>query len=227
MGPTDGLLWHLINGPGRHMKTRILVVDDHISTRQMITALLPNEGPYEIVGEAGTGLEALQLCEELKPQLVVLDLVLPEMSGVSVLRHLREKAKQTRTLVYSRTRERELILEALQAMPHGFVLKHDPWRDFCDALRRVSGGCRYFTSFAAGLLDEAHPGKEPRVLTERENTVLQMIAESRGNKEIAERLKVSTKTVEHHRANLMQKLSMRDVAALTRHAIKLGLVGLE
>ena len=209
------------------MKTRIMVVDDHVSTRQMICALLPKEGPYEIVAEAGTGLEAITLCRELKPQLVVLDLVLPEMSGGAVLRYLRDKAKETRTLVYSRTREREVILEALQSMPHGFVLKHDPWRDFCDALRRVSGGCRYCTSFAAGLLDEINPGTESRLLTEREMTVLQMVAESRGNKEIAARLKISTKTVEHHRANLMQKLSLRDVAALTRYAIKLGLVGLD
>jgi len=206
------------------MKTRVMVVDDFISSRQMMSTLIPREGPYEIVAEAGTGLEALELYPQAKPHLVILDLMLPELSGLSVLQHLREKARQIRTLVYSGTTHQELILEALRLQPHGFVFKQDPWSEFRDALVKVTNGCRYFTAYAAGILDEAAPATEKQALTERETSVLQMIAESYGNKEIASRLNISPKTVEHHRANLMQKLRLRDVAALTRHAIKLGLV---
>ena len=209
------------------MKTRVMVVDDHASIRQMLGALLPREGAYEMVAEAGTGLEAIRLYRTTKPHLVVLDLILPELNGVGLLQHLREHARQMRTLVYCGTNDRELILDALRARPHGFVLKRDSWNAFRGALRMVSDGSSYFTPFATRLLDEAGLVGPPLLLTPRERAVVQMVAEGRGNKEMAGILAISTKTVEHYRANVMDKLDVHDVAGLTRYAVRHRLVVIE
>jgi len=208
------------------MKTRVMVVDDHASIRQMLGALLPNEG-CEMVAEAATGLEAIQMHRTTMPHLVVLDLMLPELNGVGLLLHLRERARQTRTLVYCGTSDQELILEALRTRPHGFVLKRDPWDTFRGALKMVNGGGSYLSPFATRLLDEARPMKNGLLLTPRERAVVQMVAEGRSNKEMAGQLAISAKTVEHHRAHVMGKLGLHDVAGLTRYAVRHRLVGIE
>jgi len=210
------------------MKNRVVVVDDHASIRQMLGIVLAREGPYEMVGEAGTGFEALKVCRRLKPQLVVLDLILPELNGVEVLRTLRAEMRETRFMVYSGTLNRSLIVEALQARPHGFVHKSDALPTFCEALRAVVGGCSYFTPFATKLMDdERQVCTASARLTDRERAVLQMIAEGMSNKEMASRFAIAPKTVEHHRAQVMQKLGMHDVATLTRYAVRVGLVPVE
>ena len=210
------------------MKTRVVVVDDHVSVRQMLAVVLDREGPYDVVGEAGTGFEALKVCRKLKPRLIILDLVLPELNGVEVLRTLRAEMRESRFMVYSGTLSRVLIVEALQARPHGFVHKSDALATFCEALRAVAGGCSYFTPFATKFMDqERGVSAAASLLTERERAVLQMVAEGRTNKEMAERLVLSAKTVEHHRAHVMEKLGVRDVAGLTRVAIRQGLVPLD
>jgi DNA-binding NarL/FixJ family response regulator len=210
------------------MKNRVVVVDDHASIRQMLGIVLAREGPYEVVGEAGTGFEALKLCRKVKPQIVVLDLVLPELNGVEVLRALRSESRETRCVVYSGTLNRSLIVEALQARPHGFVHKSDALPTFCEALRAVTNGCSYFTPFATKLMDdERQVSTASARLTDRERAVLQMIAEGMSNKEMACRFSIAPKTVEHHRAQVMQKLGMHDVATLTRYAVRLGLVPVE
>jgi DNA-binding NarL/FixJ family response regulator len=210
------------------MKTRVVIVDDHVSIRQMLGLVLEREGPYEVVGQAGTGFEALKVCRKVKPRLVILDLVLPELSGVEVLHTLRAELRESRFMVYSGTMSRVLIVEALQARPHGFVHKTDALPTFCEALRAVAGGCSYFTPFATKFMDEERGASATAsLLTERERAVLQMVAEGRSNKEMAERLVLSAKTVEHHRAHVMEKLGVRDVAGLTRVAIRQGLVPLD
>ncbi|MEI9896218.1 MAG: response regulator transcription factor [Chthoniobacter sp.] len=210
------------------MKTRVVIVDDHASIRQMLGMVLAREGPYEMVGEAGTGFEALKVCRRVKPQLVVLDLILPEMNGAEVLRTLRAEMRETRFMVYSGTLNRSLIVGALQARPHGFVHKTDALATFCEALRAVVGGCCYFTPFATKLMDdERQVSTASARLTDRERAVLQMIAEGMSNKEMASRFSIAPKTVEHHRAQVMQKLGMHDVATLTRYAVRVGLVPVE
>jgi len=210
------------------MKTRVVVIDDHASIRQMVAMVLAREGPYEVVGEAGTGFEALKVCRKLKPQLVVLDLVLPELNGVEVLRTLRPEMRDSRFMVYSGTVNRALIVEALQARPHGFVHKSDALATFCEALRAVTGGCCYFTPFGTKLMDEdRYASTAASALTDRERAVLQMIAEGMSNKQMASRFSIAAKTVEHHRAQVMRKLGMHDVATLTRYAVRLGLVTVE
>lgn len=210
------------------MKTRVVVIDDHASIRQMLAVVLAREGPYEVVGEAGTGFEALKVCRKHKPQLVVLDLVLPELNGVEVLRTLRAEMRDSRFMIYSGAVNRGLIVEALQARPHGFVHKSDALATFCDALRAVSNGCSYFTPFATKLMDEdRQTGAASPQLSQRERSVLQMIAEGMSNKQMADRFCLAPKTVEHYRAQLMQKLGMHDVATLTRCAVRMGLIEVE
>jgi DNA-binding NarL/FixJ family response regulator len=210
------------------MKNRVVVVDDHASIRQMLGIILAREGPYEVVGEAGNGFEALKVCRKMKPNLVVMDLMLPELNGVEVLRTLRGEMRDVRFMVYSGTLNRSLIVEALQARPHGFVHKADALSTFCEALRAVTNGCSYFTPFATKLMDDdRRNGGCPAGLTDRERAILQMIAEGMSNKEMASRFSIAPKTVEHHRAQVMQKLDMHDVAALTRYAVRLGLVPVE
>lgn len=210
------------------MKYRVVVVDDHASIRQMLGIILAQEGPYEIVGEAGTGFEALKACRKAKPHLVILDLILPELNGVEVLRTLRAEMRDVRFMVYSGTLNRSLIVEALQVHPHAFVHKTDALATFREALRAVTGGCSYFTPFATKLMDDDRQnGPSSTRLTERERAILQMIAEGMSNKEMASRFSIAPKTVEHHRAQVMQKLDMHDVATLTRYAVRLGLVSME
>lgn len=208
-------------------KTDVVVIDTHVSIRQMLGMVLTRDGNYEVVGEAGTGFEALALCRRLNPQIVVLDLVLPEINGSEVLRELRGELRDTRFMVYSGTNNRALILEALRARPHGYVHKSDPLDTFCEALTAVSKGCCYLTPFATRLIDDNRGASEGNSLTTRERAVLQMIAEGRSSKEMASRLCVAPKTVEHYRANVMQKLGIHDVASLTRYAVGQGLVSVE
>jgi DNA-binding NarL/FixJ family response regulator len=211
------------------MKTSVVLIDNQASVRQMLALLLTSESGYEVTGEARTGLEALKVCSSKRPMLVIVELQLPEMSGVDVVLRLREQMRQVRVLVYSGAQHRELTLAALRARPHGFVHKEDSLATLREALKAVSAGCSYFTPFAGRLLDDslAAPASGWERLTKRERVVLQMVAEGKTSKEVADRLVISPKTVEHHRANLMQKLGRRDVAGLTRDAVRHGLVSVE
>jgi DNA-binding NarL/FixJ family response regulator len=209
------------------MKTRVVVVDDHASIRQMLAVMIQREGAYEVVGEAGTGFTALKICRKLKPQVVILDLMLPEMNGVETLVKLRGELPQTQFLIYSGAVSRELTIQALRAKPHGFVHKSDDWSVFIDALKAVTAGGSYFTPFATRMLDHHRSESARPHLTERERLLLQMIAEGMSNKEMADRLDISVKTIEHHRSQVMLRLDMHDVATLTRYAVQLGIVAAE
>lgn len=207
------------------MKTSVVLIDDHVSVRQMLAGVLASEGSYSVIGEAANGFDALRVCRKFRPRLIVIELIIPELNGVEVIRALRMEMSDTRVLVYSRAQNRELIVEAMRARPHGFVHKSDALATFSEALRAVTRGCSYFTPFATTLLDSASSdtGTAPP-LTSRERAVLQMIAEGLSSKEMANRLEIAPKTVEHHRSHLMEKLNVHHVAGLTRYALQLGLV---
>jgi DNA-binding NarL/FixJ family response regulator len=210
------------------MKTRVVVVDDHVSIRQMLGRMLALEGPYEMVGEAGTGFEALEVCRKLKPRLVILDLLLPQLNGVEVLRQLRSESQDARFVVFSGAMGVEIVAEALHARPHAFVHKMDGWEVFCEALRAVQAGCSYFTPFATRVLDDRRSSVAIHtVLSPRERVVLQMVAKGMSTKEIADCLHLAVKTVEHHRAQVMEKLNLHCVAKLTLYAIRQGLISAE
>jgi two-component system, NarL family, response regulator LiaR len=205
----------------------VLIADDHTSIRQMLAYMIPREGPYEVIGQVSTGLAAIEKVLELKPRLVVLDLLLPELNGIEVVRRLRNVARDTRLLIYTGTTSNELVAEALHAKPHGFVHKEDTLQDFRDALRAVMSGISFVTKHANEMSEKGEGALAANLLTERERDVLRLVAEGLSSKEIADRTGIAVKTVEAHRGNISQKLGLHDVVALTRFAIRHGLASLE
>jgi DNA-binding NarL/FixJ family response regulator len=201
-------------------------VDDHVSLRQMMARILAHD-QYEIVGEAGGGLEALRVCRKVAHDVVILDLMLPDLCGLEVLRRLRAESQERRVMVYSGTLNQVLIIEALRLRPCGFVDKGDSLETFRECLRAVSAGRVYLSRLASALLADVRSAEECLSLTPREQEILQLVAESSSSKQIASRLGIALKTVENHRAKLMDKLRMHDVAALTRYAVQTGLVSVD
>jgi DNA-binding NarL/FixJ family response regulator len=209
------------------LKKRVVIVDDHVSIRQMLALILRREPDYEVVGEAGTGLQAVEVCQQCAPELVILDVVLPELCGMEVVRRLRAHGSPPRVLVYSGIANRNQVIQVLKCRPHGFVEKLDTLDTLREAIRVVAGGGLYFTPFATRLFTECYEPHDASDLTDREREVLQMIAEGRSSKEISTLLSLAVKTVENHRAHLMAKLHLHGVASLTRYAVKLGIVALD
>lgn len=201
---------------------RVVIVDDHVAIRKMLVVFLRRETGYEVIGETGSGLEALSLCTELQPDLVILDLMLLELSGSEVIHRIREQAPDTRVLIYSGTQNLAAIRRCLQAEPDGFVEKFDDINVLREGLKAVISGRKYFTSLPAGLINKLR--YEKLDLTEREIEILQLIAEGQFSKEIASRLNISFKTVENHRSSLMHKINARNMADITRYAMRAGLI---
>lgn len=203
-----------------------MLVDDHTSIRQMLAFLLPREGPYDIVAQASSGLEALQVCKSLRPRVMVLDIMLPELSGIEILRRLSAEFAQTRLLVYSGTNNLELIAEFMRFKPHGFVHNEDNLDTFKQALKTVSSGGRFITAIAMGVQDNLATDIKS-LLTDQEILVLQLTAEGHPQKIIAERIGVAVRTVEYYRYSIAQKLGITDIAGLTKYAIRHGLVSIQ
>jgi DNA-binding NarL/FixJ family response regulator len=201
---------------------RVIIVDDHVAIRKMLVVFLRRETGYEVIGETGSGLEALSLCAELTPDLVILDLMLLELSGAEVIHRIREQSPGTRVLIYSGTQNLAAIRRCLQAEPDGFVEKFDDITVLREGLKSVTAGRKYFTALPAGLLNKLR--YEKLDLTEREVEILQLIAEGQFSKEIASRLQISFKTVENHRSSLMHKINARNMADITRYAMRSGLI---
>jgi DNA-binding NarL/FixJ family response regulator len=205
------------------MKKRVMLVDNHVATRQMLACNLRHESRYEVVGEVDTGRQALAICRTSAPDLVILELALPELCGIEVMRRLRTTVPSPRLLVFSAAMERELVTGALRCRPHGFISKQESLQTLYEAIQVVMSGGLYFTPFAASLSQEVI-GDSSSTLTSREREILQMIAESHSSKEIAAQLNLAVKTVENHRAHIMEKLHLHDVAGLTRYAVRQGMV---
>jgi DNA-binding NarL/FixJ family response regulator len=210
------------------MKKSIVIVDDHVSIRDMLVWILMREACYEVIGEAGSGIEAIKVCLACRPDLLILDLVLPCISWPEVLRRVRKDIPDMRVLIYSGTCNMALMKEALRERPHGYVGKLEGLTSLRQAISTVAGGGHYFTADARRVIGElTGGGMGDRNLSPREREVLQMIAEGRSSKQISGLLSLAVKTVENHRANLMAKLDMHDVASLTRYAAGRGMVALE
>lgn len=210
------------------MKTTVAIFDTFVSLRQMLAKILHLQADWQVLAETDSGLEAMKLLAQRNFDVVILDTALRESSGLEVLRHLRRHSPRTRTLVFTAQMNGDVVAEAMMERPHGYVFKHDSLEELLEALQAVKRGCRYFTPAVAELPDHAQRGKNPwNTLTTQERTVLQMVAEGASSKEAAVRLGITAKTVDHHRANVMQKLDLRDVTALTRYAMRRGLVAME
>ena len=206
----------------------LIIIEDQTAIREMLVEILRTEPEYNLVGESGDGQEALALCREKKPDLLVLDAKLPGLNGVDLLRRLIRQLPDVRVLVFSGYENPVLVREMLEAGAHGFVEKTAGLIEFKKGLETVANGGTYFGPAVASLLRNvvANPAASSTAdfLTDREREILQLVAESHSTKEIASKLGISVKTVDNHRTNLMRKLNLHDVASLTRYAVDIGLI---
>lgn len=208
---------------------RILIADDHGVVRSGIRLLLDREPGMTVVAEACDGAEAVELALREKPQLCVLDVQMPKLTGLQATRTIRQHLPDTAVLILSMHEDERYLFEALRAGASGYVLKREADRVLVDAVRAVAAGESFLTNAAEASLVRSWREEPNRVapdepLTAREQEVLKLIAEAHTNKEIAEVLHLSEKTVESHRGNLLRKLGMRDRVELVRYAIRRGLI---
>ncbi len=199
--------------------------------RDLVASLALSIPGMVVVGEATDGREALRLCEELKPEIVVFDLFLPGLNGIEILRQFGSKHPETRFIAISANFTPDTIRELLELGCHGIIAKSSSAAKLKEGLREVKNGSGYLCPVAAGLVRESHLGgsanaKRKSRLSNREREVLQAVAEGLSTKQIAEMLDVSVKTIEAHRANLMKKLDARSAVELTRCAFELGIIEL-
>ncbi len=214
----------------------VLLVEDHAIVRQGIKALLAEEPDIVVVGEAGDGSQALALVQELRPDIVLMDLSLPGVGGIEATRQVRERFPETRVVVLSMHESEEYVYRALRAGASAYVVKQSTSTELALALRAVAAGSTFLSPAISDILigDYVHrveaQGRDQEaldVLTPREREVLHLIAQGYNNRQIAERLQISIKTVETHRGNMMSKLDVHDRAGLVRFAMESGLITFE
>ena len=216
-------------------KYRIVIAEDHTILREGLRALLSSSPDFEIVGEAEDGREAVRCVEKLKPNLILTDLSMPRMNGMDAIREIRRRAPETKILVLTVHKTEEYILATLRAGADGYLLKDSTHAELLAAVRHVLSGKHYISpGISDKVLDGYLEGRKTlktrtswETLTAREREILKLIAEGYKNKKIADDLCISVKTVEKHRANLMEKLDLHNVQALTTYAIERGLVSRE
>ncbi len=218
-----------------HMKKkhRILIAEDHTLFRQGLKALLSLEEDFEVVGEAGDGHQAIQRAKELKPDLILLDISMPRVDGMTAIKEIKRSSPEAKILVLTVHKTEEHVLETLKAGATGYILKDASHEEFLLALRSVLDDKRYLSPdiserIVEGYLngrDTDEPTSPWKSLTPRERQILKLIAEGYKSKEIGEFLCISEKTVAKHRSNIMNKLDLHSASELTAYAIKRGLVG--
>ena len=209
----------------------ILLAEDHLLVRECVRELLESEDDLSVIGEVGNGREAIKKVAELHPDVVVMDIALPLLNGIEACRQLKKTHPACRVLMLSAHGDNSYVEEAIDSGAVGFVLKQASGTTLFQAIREVHAGRRYFSAAILqhyrGLQQKLHAGPGPQkrpALTQRESEVLQLIAEGKANKETADELGISIKTVEKHRTNLMHKLNIHDTATLTRYAIGAGII---
>lgn len=213
-------------------KLSIVLADDHTILREGLRALLAADSNFEIVGEARDGREAVRCVEKLGPDLLLMDLSMPRMSGMDAIREIKKRYPETKIIALTVHKTEEYLLTTLQAGADGYVLKDATHDELMLAIKNVMGGKSYLSPGVSEKVIEGYlEGKENtrslsswESLSQREREVLKLIAEGYKNKEIADDLCISLKTVEKHRANLMKKLDLHNAAALTVYAMEKGLV---
>ncbi len=216
-------------------KYRVVIAEDYTILREGLKALLSSDPIFEIVGEAADGREAVQCVERLKPALVLMDLSMPRMNGMDAIREIKKRSSATKILVLTVHRAEEYILATLKAGADGYILKDSTQSELMMAVKSVLGGKHFISpgiseKVIEGYLDGRKILKTRTswdTLTHREREILKLIAEGYKNKKIADLLCISVKTVEKHRANLMQKLDLHSTSALTTLALEKGLVSRE
>mgnify|MGYP001576079788 FL=1 len=205
----------------------IILADDHTIVRKGFRLLLEHEPDFSVLGEAANGREAVEMALKLKPSVVLMDIMMPELNGFQATQRLRMMDDTIKVLILSMYSSQDHVHQVIQSGASGYLLKHCAPKDLVSAVREVARGKTYFTpSVSRQVLDFRRQYKAERgsILTTREFEVLQMVAEGKTNKEMGGSLFISVKTVEKHRQRLMDKLGIHDVAGLTRYAISRGII---
>jgi DNA-binding NarL/FixJ family response regulator len=211
---------------------KILLADDHRISRDGLRSLFQQEG-YEIIGEAGNGLAAVELCVHHGPDLVIMDITMPVLNGIEALRKIRAACPDTKVIMLSMHDDLQFIVESLKAGASGYLLKESAFEELSMAVRTLERNGIYLSASIADTVirdylmkNQSSDAEAFSILTPREREVLQMIAEGKTTKEAAQYLRISVKTVETHRQQIMDKLGLHSIAQLTKYAIKEGITGL-
>jgi DNA-binding NarL/FixJ family response regulator len=212
----------------------VVVADDHHIVRQGLRTLLEAEAEFEVIGEEADGLKVVGLVEQLRPDVLLLDVQMPGLNGLEITRQLGQRGGKTRVVILSMHANETYVLEALRQGALGYILKDAPPEEMLEAVRTVHAGRRYLSRALADRALDAYaqqaqaPTEDPyETLTTREREILQLAAESSSLAEIAARLGISPRTVETHRENLMRKLGLQSQTDLIRYALRRGIVPLE
>ncbi|MBS3820789.1 MAG: response regulator [Planctomycetes bacterium] len=215
------------------MSIRILIVDDHNVIVDGLRKYLATEMDMEVVGSADNGRDAVSMAVELCPDVVLMDITMPDLNGTEATRQITRQCPDARVLALSMHTSTQNVLQMLQAGASGYVTKGSPMEELVRAVRDVHGGTTYLSQDIADDIDEENIElfkqlvSPAGVLSPREREVLQLVVEGKSSKEIGRDLHVTTKTIEHHRHNIMRKLKINSIPDLTKFAIREGLTSLE
>jgi len=210
--------------------TRILLADDHDIIRRGLKELLETHAGWEVVGEANTGRQAVELAAKLRPDIAILDLTMPELNGLEATRQIKKTVPKTEVLIFTMHENDNLIRDVLTAGAHGYVLKSDAARHLVNAVEALIQHKPFFSAKVSetvldGYLKAGHEAELPgEPLTPREREIVQLLAEGKSNKEVADTLGISTKTIETHRATIMRKLELKSFAEMVRYAIRNNII---
>jgi DNA-binding NarL/FixJ family response regulator len=216
------------------MSIKILIVDDHAVLREGLRTLLDKEPDLEVIGEAGNGVEAVQRAEELTPDIIIMDLNLPDMNGIAATRKILENRPESKVIALSMESDKRYIIDILGAGAMGYVLKDCFFAELAGAIRTVAKGDNYLGPRITEMIIKDYLQRVPdslplssSSLTQREREIVQLIAEGKNTKEIAASFGTSIKTIEVHRHNIMKKLDLYSIAELTKYAVREGLTSLK
>jgi DNA-binding NarL/FixJ family response regulator len=209
---------------------RVLIADDHTIVRESLVGVLEASGECQVVGQAADGIEAIEKALALRPDVAILDISMPRLSGIEVVHRLHAELPATRTLVLTMHEEEEYVLHVVRAGASGFLLKDSAISELIAAVRDLHAGRGHYGAYAARVLAEQLQQPQRTLddpygeMTAREREVFHLIVEGQTTKEIARKLEISTKTAENHRARVLQKLKARNSADVVRYAVRKGLL---
>lgn len=214
------------------MKLRVFIADDHEVVREGVRALIENEEGWEVCGAATNGREAVEKVKELKPDVAVLDMTMPELNGLEAVRQIKRAVPETEVLVFSATAPEQIVAQVFDAGAKSYIRKSDAGRHLVEAVRCLADHKPFFTPEISEILfarfRSADPAQKDAMkgtkLTPRESDIVRLLAEGRSNKEIATTLAISVRTAETHRARLMRKLNVDSLSALVRYAIRNSII---